>query len=72
MKIQTLFDDYLDNSVLVSLNGSPLYTQHADILKPYLEYDVKSICPLHRGRTAYLGISTKQPIDPEDLKLKLL
>lgn len=72
MKIQTLFDDYLDNSVLVSLNGSPLYTQHADILKPYLEYDVKSICPLYRGRTAYLGISTKQPIDPEDLKLKLL
>ena len=71
MKLQTLFD-YFPITVMVSLNGSPLYTQHADILKPYLEYDVKSICPLHRGRTAYLGISTMQPIDPEDLKLKLL
>lgn len=71
MKLQALFD-YFPITVMVSLNGSPLYTQNADILKPYLEYDVKSICPLHRGRTAYLGISTKQPIDPEDLKLKLL
>lgn len=71
MKLQALFD-YFPISVMVSLNGSPLYTQNAGILKPYLEYDVKSICPLHRGRTAYLGISTKQPIDPEDLKLNLL
>jgi hypothetical protein len=71
MKLQALFE-YFPITVMVSLNGSPLYTQNADILKPYLEYDVKSICPLHRGRTAYLGISTKQPIDPEDLKLKLL
>jgi hypothetical protein len=71
MKLQALFD-YLPITVMVSLNGSPLYTQNADILKPYLEYDVKSICPLYRGRTAYLEISTKQPIDPEDLKLKLL
>lgn len=71
MKLQALFD-YFPITVMVSLNGSPLYTQNADILKPYLEYDVKSICPLHRGRTAYLGISTKQPIDPEDLELKLL
>lgn len=71
MKLQALFD-YFPITVMVSLNGSPLYTQNADILKPYLEYDVKSICPLHKGRTAYLGISTKQPIDPEDLKLKLL
>ena len=69
MKLQALFE-YFPITVMVSLNGSPLYTQNADILKPYLEYDVKSICPLHRGRTAYLGISTKQPIDPEDLKLK--
>lgn len=71
MKLQALFD-YLPITVMVSLNGSPLYTQYADAFKPYLEYDVKSICPLYRGRTAYLGISTKQPIDPEDLKLKLL
>ena len=71
MKLQALFE-YFPITVMVSLNGSPLYTQNADILKPYLEYDVKSICPLYRGRTAYLGISTKQPIDPEDLKLKLL
>ncbi len=69
MKLQALFD-YFPITVMVSLNGSPLYTQHADIFKPYLEYDVKSICPLHRGRTAYLGISTKRPTDPEDLKLK--
>lgn len=71
MKLQALFE-YFPITVMVSLNGSPLYTQNADILKPYLEYDVKSICPLYRGRTAYLGISTKQPIDPEDLKLKFL
>lgn len=71
MKLQALFD-YFPITVMVSLNGSPLYTQNADILKPYLDYDVKYICPLHRGRTAYLGISTMQPIDPEDLKLKLL
>jgi hypothetical protein len=71
MKLQALFE-YFPITVMVSLNGSPLYTQNADVIKPYLEYDVKSICPLHRGRTAYLGISTKQPIDPEDLKLKLL
>ena len=71
MKLQALFD-YFPITVMVSLNGSPLYTQHADVLKPYLEYDVKNFCPLIKGRTAYLGISTKQPIDPEDLKLKLL
>jgi hypothetical protein len=71
MKLQTLFD-YFPITVRVSLNGSPIYTTNADVLKPYLEYDVKNFCPLIKGRTAYLGITTKQPIDPEDLKLKFL
>jgi hypothetical protein len=71
MKLQTLFD-YFPITVRVSLNGSQIYTTNADVLKPYLEYDVKNFCPLVKGRTAYLGITTKREINPEELKLKFL
>ena len=72
MKIQTLFDDYLDSSALVSINGSPVYTQRAEVFKPFLEYDIKSICPVFRGCTACLDIRTIKPVDLSELKLKFL
>lgn len=71
MKIKTLFD-YFPMTVMVSVNGSPIYSADSKILEPYLEYDIKSICPLHRGRTAYMGIITKQDDDLSDLKLNFL
>ena len=72
MKIQTLFDEFLDGNTMVSLNGSPVYSQRAAVFKSFLEYDVTGLRPLLRGRTAIIDITTKQSIDPEELKLNLL
>lgn len=70
MKVATLFN-YFPMKVMVSIDGSPLYSNDSDVLKPYLEHDVIGLCPLRRGHTAYLGIRTRQNEDLSGLKLKM-